>query len=322
MQTKISFISDREVKKLLPVSEAIELMKKAFTQITNKSVTIPQRLNLDMPEVSADSLIMPVYSSDEKKYGVKIVSLNRDNPANNLPFIHALMILFDAENGKPLAILDAENLTAIRTGAASGLATQILSIQDATTAVIFGAGIQAKYQLKAICEVREIKKVLVFEKNQEKAEVLKNEIENEININIEISSDQNNLIESHIICTATTSILPVFEDEFISKGTHINAIGSYQPTKREIPSSTVKRAKLFVDSEDACLKEAGDLIIPMNEGLITKEKEITEIGKLISGLKDGRKSREDITLFKSVGNAAQDLICAIHIFEKFKNEDH
>ena len=158
-------------------------MKKAFIQITNKSVTIPQRINLDMPEVSADSLIMPVYSSDDKKYGVKIVSLNRDNPANDLPFIHALMILFNAENGKPLAILDAENLTAIRTGASSGLATQLFSSPDASTVAIFGAGIQAKYQLKAICEAREIKKVFVFEKNMEKAKILMNELANKLNVN-------------------------------------------------------------------------------------------------------------------------------------------
>ena len=127
MTNNLPFISDEQVKKLLPMNEAIELMKNAFVQITNKAVTIPQRINLDMSEVNADSLIMPVYSSEEKKYAVKIVSLNRDNPSNNLPFIHAIMILFDAENGKPLALLDAENLTAIRTGASSGLASKLLS---------------------------------------------------------------------------------------------------------------------------------------------------------------------------------------------------
>ena len=169
MQTKIPFIYDREVKKLLTVSEAIELIKKAFIQITNKSVKIPQRIILEMPEVNADSLTMPVYSADEKKYGVKIVSLNRDNPTKNLPFIHALMILIDSEYGKPLAILDAENLTAIRTGAASGLATKLFSNPYASVAAIFGAGVQAKYQLKAICEVRKIKKVYLFEKDQSKA---------------------------------------------------------------------------------------------------------------------------------------------------------
>ena len=147
-------------KQLQKVYDDYILMKNAFVQITNKSVTIPPRLNLDMPEVNADSLIMPVYSADEKKYGVKIVSLNQDNPSKNLPFIHAIMILLDAENGKPLAILDAENLTAIRTGAASGLATKLLSNANSTVAAIFGAGSQARYQLRAICEVRSIKKMI------------------------------------------------------------------------------------------------------------------------------------------------------------------
>jgi ornithine cyclodeaminase/alanine dehydrogenase-like protein (mu-crystallin family) len=165
MTNNIPFISDEQVKKLLPMGEAIELMNNAFIQITNKLVTIPQRLNLDMPEVNADSLIMPVYSADEKKYGVKIVSMNQDNPSNNLPFIHAIMILFDAGNGKPIALLDAEDLTAIRTGATSGLATKLLSNANSTVAAVFGAGIQARYQLRAICEVRNIIKILLFDRD-------------------------------------------------------------------------------------------------------------------------------------------------------------
>jgi len=313
MTKNIPFISDEQVKKLLQMNEAIELMKNAFIQITNKTVTIPQRINLDMPAVNADSLIMPVYSSDEKKYGVKIVSLNQDNPSKNLPFIHALMILFDAENGKPLAILDAENLTAIRTGAASGLATKWLSNTKSSITAIFGAGIQARYQLRAMCEVRNLKTVLLFDKIQSKAQSFKDEMKYELDLNIEICADQNKLKDAQIICTATTSSVPVFDDKFISDGTHINAIGSYQPDKREIPSATVARSNIFVDSRDACLKEAGDLIIPKNEGI---ELEVTEMGEVLQNKKSQRSSEEEITFFKSVGNAAQDLICAIHIFEK------
>jgi ornithine cyclodeaminase/alanine dehydrogenase-like protein (mu-crystallin family) len=314
MLNNIPFITDEKVKELLPMNEAIELMKKVFVQITNKTVTIPQRINLDMPEVSADSLIMPVYSSDDKKYGVKIVSLNQNNPSKNLPFIHALMILLDAENGKPLAILDAENLTAIRTGAASGLATKLLSNSNATVAAIFGAGMQAKYQFKAICEARDIKKVLLFEKDQSKAESFKDEMESELGIIIQISDDQNSLKNAQIICTATTSTDPVFDDKYISGGTHINAIGSYQPLKREIPTETVKRSSVFVDSKEACLKEAGDLIIPIEEG---NDIILIEIGEVLQNNKPGSSSEEELTLFKTVGNAAQDLICAIHIFNKF-----
>jgi ornithine cyclodeaminase/alanine dehydrogenase-like protein (mu-crystallin family) len=317
MPTNIPFISDEQVKKLLPMNKAIELMRNAFIQIINKSVIIPHRINLNMPEVNADSLIMPVYSSIEKKYGVKIVSLNQDNPSKNLPFIHALMMLFDAENGKPLALLDAENLTAIRTGAASGLATQLLANPDASIAAIFGAGIQAKYQLRAICEVRKIKRVLLFEKNNLRANAFKDELESELNVKIEIGSKQDSIIDAHIICTATTSLFPVFTDEYIAPGTHINAIGSYQPDKREIPSETVFRSNIFVDSKEVCLKEAGDLNIPINEGIITEENLIKEIGELILNEKDGRRSEDEVTFFKSVGNAAQDLICAIYIFNNY-----
>ena len=313
MTKNIPFISDEQVKKLLPMNEAIELMKNAFIQITNETVTIPQRINLDMSDVNADSLIMPVYSFEEKKYGVKIVSLNRDNPSKNLPLIHALMILFDAENGKPIAILNSETLTAIRTGAASGLATRILSNTNSTVAAIFGAGIQARYQLRAMCEVRNLKTVLLFDKNQSKTVSFKHEMENEIGISIEICIDQPVLKDAQIICTATTSSVPVFDDKFISDGTHINAIGSYQPDKSEIPSATVARSNIFVDSRDACLIEAGDLILPKNEGI---ELDVTEIGEVLQKKKSGRSSEEKLTFFKSVGNAAQDLICAIHIFKK------
>ncbi len=313
MTNNIPFISDEQVKKLLPMNEAIELMKNAFVQITNKTVTIPQRLNLDMPEVNADSLIMPVYSSDEKKYAVKFVSFNQDNPSKDIPFIHAIMILFDAENGKPLALLDAENLTAIRTGAASGLAAKLLSNPKASVSAIFGAGVQARYQLRAICNVRNIDEVLLFDTDQSKAESFKNEMNEELGLNIEICADQEKLKDAQIICTATTSPLPVFNDNFISAATHINAIGSYQPDKREIPSATVARSNIFVDSREVCLKEAGDLIIPKNEGI---ELEVTEMGEVLQNKKSGRSSEKEITFFKSVGNAAQDLICAIHIFEK------
>lgn len=315
MVKSIPFITDEQVRKLLPMSEAIELMKEAFTQLTNKVVSIPERINLDMPEVNADSLIMPVYSAEEKKYGVKIVSLNRNNPEKNLPFIHALMILFDAENGKPLVIFDAENLTAIRTGAASGLATELLSVPNASVMALFGAGIQAKYQLRAIREVRDIGKVLLIEKNDVKAISFKDEMEQEGNFKIQIAKEQGCLGEAQIICTATTSAVPVFQEDLVSEGTHINAIGSYQPSKREIPSGTIKNASIFVDSKEACLSEAGDIIIPLNEG---NDIRISEIGELIQNKKTGRKSKSELTVFKSVGSAAQDLICAIHIFKKLK----
>ena len=315
MRNNIPFISDDKVKELLPMNEAIELMEKAFIQISTGNVNLPQRVKLDMPEVNADSLIMPVYSSADKKYAVKIVSLNQDNPSQNLPFIHAIMILFNAENGKPIAILDAENLTAIRTGAASGLATKLLSKLNASVAAIFGAGVQAKYQLKGICTIREIKKVFLFEKNIDKAKSFKEELESESPITIHISIDQSILKEAEIICTATTSAVPVFKDESISPGTHINSIGSYQPTKREIPSETVKRSVVYVDSKEACLMEAGDLIIPATEG---NKIILSEIGEVLQNKKSGRTSGKEITLFKSVGTAAQDLTCAIHIFEKLK----
>jgi ornithine cyclodeaminase/alanine dehydrogenase-like protein (mu-crystallin family) len=155
----------------------------------------------------------------------------------------------------------------------------------------------------------------LFDNDLAKAQSFKDEMENELGITIEICSDQNVLKDAQIICTATTSSVPVFEDKNISKDTHINAIGSYQPGKREIPSATISRSKIFVDSREVCLKEAGDLIIPKNEGL---EFGVTEIGEVLQDEIFEKSSEKEITFFKSVGNAAQDLICAIHIFKKTK----
>jgi ornithine cyclodeaminase/alanine dehydrogenase-like protein (mu-crystallin family) len=155
----------------------------------------------------------------------------------------------------------------------------------------------------------------LFDNDQSKSESFKHEMENELGLSIGICSDQNVLKDAQIICTATTSSVPVFDDKYISKDTHINAIGSYQPSKREIPSATIARSKIFVDSREVCLKEAGDLIIPKNEGMKIK---VTEIGEVLQNENSEKSSKEEITFFKSVGNAAQDLICAIHIFKKLK----
>ena len=318
MSNKVLVISGEDVLKCFPMKEAIEVMRSAFSNISDQVNSIPQRTILEMPKQNADSLFMPIYSEKEERFAIKVVALNRDNPANNLPLIHAIIMLFNSVTGEALAILDAKTITGIRTGAASGLATSELARRDSSVAAIFGAGAQARYQLEAICSVREIKHIQLFNLNPERSKSYVNEMGNKFNIRIEIVTQISELKKADIICTATSSQSPLFDDKHIAEGTHINAIGSYKPDEREIPSLTVNRAKVVVDSKSSCLIEAGDIIIPIKEGLLKEENIYAELGEIINGKLNPREDDNEITLFKSVGNAAQDLSSAIYIFSKAK----
>jgi ornithine cyclodeaminase/alanine dehydrogenase-like protein (mu-crystallin family) len=213
--------------------------------------------------------------------------------------------------------MDGEYLTALRTGAGSGLATDLLARKDARTLGIFGAGVQGRTQVAAVCEVRDIRQIHIFDNNQESAKMLAESLKSKLAI--EVNPPVDRISDCDIICTATTSPTPVFEDVYIIGGTHINAVGAYQADKREIPGETVIRSKLVVDQRSACLHEAGDLIIPISEKLIDEDYIFAELGELIGSDKIGRSDNSEITIFKSVGNAAQDLITAEQIF-KFAKE--
>jgi ornithine cyclodeaminase/alanine dehydrogenase-like protein (mu-crystallin family) len=320
-ENKIRFLTAADVKKALPMSQAIEVMKQAFVLLSDKKAMIPQRIHLGISEFNGDVLVMPIYLPEIERIGLKAITLFDDNPKKNLPLIHALITVFDATNGKPIAIMDGSYLTALRTGAGSGVATSLLSREDSQGAAIFGAGEQGRTQLEAICSVRAIKKALIFDMNKAKAELFAKEMSKSLSIPVEVALSNFDLKEIDIICTATNSAEPVFSDSDLKPGVHINAIGSYKPHKREIPSETIQKAKVIVDHRESCLTEAGDLLIPIKEGIITENHVLGEIGEIISSKKRIRKSGEEITFFKSVGNAIQDLTTANEVIKsaiKFK----
>ena len=298
---------------------AIEVMKKAFIQLSNGQAVVPLRTRLDMPTRKGAALFMPVFLEGEACFGVKTVSLFKDNPAQGLPLIHAIVTVFEAQNGKPIALLNGEKLTALRTGAASGLATDLLANHDANIVAIFGAGVQGRAQLEAICSVRQIQQAYIFDLDPVKADTFAREMSSSLHLPVTIPTSLELLRQADIICTATTSSVPVFEHVYLKPGVHINAVGSYRPGEREIPSETVAQAKVIVDQRTACLTEAGDLVIPIQQGLISSSHIYAEIGEIASGKLPGRTSQGEFTLFKSVGNAVQDLAAAhqiIHNAEK------
>lgn len=315
---KILILSAKEVAICLDMASAIEAMKGAFTQLSSHEAQVPLRTQMPIPEARGTALFMPVYLPQNRHIGLKSVTVFENNPQNNLPLIHAMMQILDAETGKPLAIMDGEILTAIRTGAGSGLATDLMAHEDAHTVTIIGAGIQGRTQLEAVCTVRPIKTAHIISRSSQNAQIFAKEMAKRLSIEVSVTDPATALAASQVICTATTSLTPVFEDAMITPGTHINGVGSYRPDMCEVPSETVKRARVFVDQKTGCCAEAGDLIQPITAGIITEDHIIAELGEVVPGKKSGRLTPNDITFFKSVGNAVQDLAVATLILEKAK----
>lgn len=312
----ILVLSGNDIESCLSMPDAIEAMRGAFIELSSGKAIVPQRIHTKINEHDAIALFMPVYLPKETKVGVKTVTISNNNPRKGLPLINALVTIFDAETGQPLAIMDGASLTAIRTGAASGLATDLLARKDAGVAAIIGAGKQGRKQLEAVCAVRKIKKAFIFDSNPNQAGKIINEYRDKIEAEITAENDLECLLEADIICTATNSSEPVFGDNDISKGTHINGVGSYTPEMQEIPFETIVRSGIFVDSITSCLAEAGDLIVPIRHSIISEHDIIGEIGQVASGEIEGRRSDDEITFFKSVGNAVQDLASASVVLSK------
>jgi ornithine cyclodeaminase len=304
-----------EVRAALPMAQAIQAMKSAFTALRDGRAQVPLRTQLPIPPHEAVSLFMPAFVDDEsgQALAVKVVSVFPHNPQMGLPLIHAAVMVLEAGTGRPLALMEGGSLTAIRTGAASGAATDLLARPDSRIAAIFGAGVQARTQLEAVCTVRSIQTAWIFDPNTDKARALVAELAGKGIIPEDLrlaKSPRQAVAEADVICTATTSVTPVFDDEDLKPGAHINGVGSYTPEMQEVPGATVARARVVVDEREAALAEAGDLIQPIQQGLIASSDIYATLGAVASGARPGRLAEKEITFFKSVGNAVQDAAAA------------
>jgi len=319
---KIKILSRNDVAQAVTMAKAIRAVKKAFIQLSAGKADVPLRTHISVKKVKGTSLIMPAYLTESGELGAKIVSVFPENKKRRLPTIHAVFIVINEITGRPLAIMDGTYLTALRTGAASGLASDLLARKNSKIVAIFGAGTQARTQLEAVCTVRPIEKVWVYDVLRRAAKAFVKEMKmrgSPIPENILIAGSPREAVrEADIICTATTSYRPVFHDADLKPGVHINGIGSFTPEMREVPPRTVIRSKVIVDSRQACLAEAGDLIISIEGGLISDKHIHGEIGALAAGKIRGRESEGEVTFFKSVGLAVQDVAVAELVLRRAK----
>ncbi len=311
---KLRAFSSADVRAAVPMARAIDIMKDVYVQVSSGQAVIPIRIPLAVEKHSGVTLVMPAYLAGSGGLGAKLVSVFPRNRERGLPTINALVVLVDDRTGVPLAILEGSYLTALRTGAAAGAATDLLARTDSTTLALFGAGVQARTQLDAVAAVRAVRKVWVYDTDRRAAEAFRAEMAGpggSSSGDVEVApSPERATAEADIVSTATTSSRPVFRDADLKPGTHINAVGSFKPDVQEIPEETVVRAKVVVDSREAALAETGDLIIPLARGTIGPNHIHAELGEVLAGRAAGREADDEVTLFKSVGLAAQDLAVA------------
>lgn len=299
-------ISADEIRQDLPMETAIDALDQAFK--VDELPDSPQRSHLQAQD--GELLLMPV--SSDLATGVKLITINPSNPSRGLPLIQGVYVLF-SDSLKPVAILDGAAVTKLRTAAVSGLATRYLALPEAHRLVLFGAGAQARAHLEAMCTVRQIRIVWIVERSPEKAAPLV-EYARSMGLHAEVAT-ADAVSEADIVCTCTTSAEPVFDGSLLRPGTHVVAMGSYKPDARELDDETIRRGRLIVETREAALQEAGDLLLPIQRGVIFPSDIVADLRELANG-KAVRTHPEDITVFKSVGVAFEDLVIVGAAFER------
>ena len=308
-----------DVAAVLRMSEAIDAVEEALVRLARGRAFMPQRAVLRIAERSATHLSMPaLVEGDGGGMAVKLVTTYPANPATRgLPTIMGVLVLHDPETGGVLAVMDASLLTAIRTGAASGVATRHLARPDARRVGLIGAGVQAERQLEACAVVRSVADARVFDPEPGRAERFAGRMGALLGIEVRPAASARDAVdEADVVVVATTSTTPVLEGSWLVPGQHVCAIGSHTPETREVDTEAVVRSRVFADDREACLAEAGDLLIPIREGAIGRDHLRGGIGEVVTGAIPGRRRHDDITLFKSVGLAVEDVAAARLVYDR------
>ncbi len=313
----ILIVNQQEVSALLPMDECMDVMAQALAALARSEAVLPLRSIMWLPQKVGALGMMPAYLKDANVLGLKVISVFPGNHGTEFDAHQGAVMLFEAKNGRPLAIIDATEITAIRTAATSGVATKLLARDDAGNLAILGSGTQASKHLEAMLLARPIRRVRVWSRNPENAARFAERESRRRGVTVEAMPAAEQAVRgAELICTTTASPEPVLRGEWIARGTHINAVGSSVPFARELDTAAIVNSRLFVDRRESTIHEAGDFLFPKKEGAIGDEHIQGEIGELLIGRVSGRRSSEEVTLFKSLGLAIEDLASAHHIYVK------
>ena len=313
------FINKEKIASLLPMNECIEVMEKMFHSLAAKECLQPLRNIMRLPDGRGVLGMMPGHADKLGVMGIKVITVFHANSEVGLPSLKGIVMLFDAKHGQPLMLFDALEITAIRTAAASAVATKLLARKDSSILSILGSGEQAKRHIEAMMLVRKIKQINIWSRKENNAKELAEKVSIRYNTPVTVFKDADDAVkDADIICTVTSSKEPIIKGDWIAAGTHINAVGSSTAMARELDTATIVKSKLFADCYESLFNESGDFLIPKKEGVVTGEHVKAEIGEVLSGSKKGRENNEEITVFKSLGIAAEDIFSAYHIYQKLQ----
>jgi ornithine cyclodeaminase/alanine dehydrogenase-like protein (mu-crystallin family) len=320
---KLLVLNNEQIARLLPMLECIELMSDALAALARGEIFQPLRTIIRPPDARGLLGLMPAYRHGEQgAFGLKAICVFPGNPSIGKDAHQGTVMLFSQETGEPLALMNASQITATRTAAVSAVATRLLARPESTELGIIGAGVQARTHLVALACVRSIKRARVACRNPEHAVRLVREMQDKVSFPIEpVDTNEAAVRGAHLIVTATSSHDPVIKREWIAEGAHINAIGTHSPQSREIDTETMAAARIFVDRRKSALNEAGDYLLAAKDGAVSPESIVAEIGELVIQNKKGRLSPTEITLFKSLGLAIEDVVCAEYLFRKAQAEN-
>ncbi len=310
-------ITQSEVQALLPMSDCTAAMQRALAALAAGEAGMPLRTVMWLPGRIGALGAMPAYLDSPRVFGLKVISVFPGNHGTEFDSHQGAVMLFEAAHGRPLAIVDATAITAIRTAATSGVATKVLARRDAGDLAILGSGTQARTHLEAMLLTRRIRRVRVWSRTPAHAARFAEEESRRWSIAVEpVATAREAVVEADLICTTTSSADPVLLGEWLAPGAHINAVGSSVPSARELDTAAVARSRLFVDRRESALNEAGDILMPMQEGAIGDEHIVGEIGEVLLGRVAGRTSDHEITLFKALGLAVEDVAAVQQVYAR------
>jgi alanine dehydrogenase len=310
-------LSEEQVRSLIDIEELITALGQAHIQYSTGKAVMPVRLVVPLPQIQGRITSMPGYLTQDKALGMKVVTYFQNNPKQDLPAILATIMLFSAETGQLMAVMDGSFITAVRTACASAMATKALANPHTPLLGILGAGVQARAHIQALSRVKKLQRIKIYSPLGMSAQRVRQELESEIGVDIEVAaSAEETVSDCDLVVTATTAREPILEPEWLKPGAHINAVGSHQPDHREIDGATLARSKIVVDSREAIMAECGDILLAIKDNAITEASIYAEIGEVLAGTKPGRASASEITLYKSVGIAVQDVAAAQLVHRK------